>query len=493
MNRAKALFVGRLNRKVISIALMLLLILFLVPVIRLTEYAVPWYDDYNYALTGYRYWQEMHSFAGVLKGAWYTVRTSWYSWQGTFSSIFFMALMPGIWGESQYFWGPLFLVIILVAGCFAIMGVLAKDILKADRFDTLLLQAVAAIIAVALIHTAQAGIYWYNAGVHYIGMHSFFFLLTAGAEHLMYVKSKVGAGLLVLWSIVGAVIVGGSNYVTALQGLLVMATMAFIGILFKRKRTWAMLPSLAVYAVSFYLNVSAPGNSVRQAQLAGVGLGMDALSAILYSFGAAVEYSFRFSGFIMVAIMVTLIPLLWNMAGRNRFSFALPGVVSLYSFCLFAAGFTPSFYSMGHAGLGRTLNVVKLTWQILVVINEMYWIGWIRRKVGKKAKELSLYWWFFLLMGVLMAFVMFNSSNIAGSYSFYGAYYYVHSGEAYNFYQEYQGRIRTIQEGGEDVIVKPYYFKPWFLCVGDLSEDSSAEENRAMAEWYGKQSIVCKE
>jgi hypothetical protein len=185
----------------------------------------------------------------------------------------------------------------------------------------------------------------------------------------------------------------------------------------------------------------------------------------------------------------------------TSFRFRYPGLVLLWSFCLYATGFTPSLYSLGHAGLSRTLNAVKLTYQLLLVVNEVYLVGWLRRRSEKKGEVQvrSDYssgrfgWWFYVLMGVMMLLVFTRTSNQAGSYSSYGAWYYVHSGEANNLHGEYERRIETIESSGPDVTVEPYRYRPWFLCSGDLSENADSEENRYMAEWYGKNSISCVE
>ena len=42
------------------------------------------------------------------------------------------------------------------------------------------------------------------------------------------------------------------------------------------------------------------------------------------------------------------------------------------------------------------------------------------------------------------------------------------------------------------MVLEPYIFKPWMLCIGDLSEDPEREENRAMANWYGKESLAVR-
>ena len=307
-------------------------------------------------------------------------------------------------------------------------------------------------------------------------------------------RREFAVGLWMLIWIIAAVIQFFNNELLLVGFASAIGVLILLVIILRRKRVWLLAPAFCVFVISFSKNVSAPGNNVRQAQLEGAGLGMDALPAIGHSFLAAAEYLFRFGGWITLAVLILMIPIFKNMVSRTNFAFAWPGLVSLSSFCLFATGFTPSFYSLGHEGLSRTLNAVKVTYQILLLLNEMYWIGWLVRKretAGKEAKA-PVYWWFFPMMGAVMMVIMLTSSNIAGTYSFYGAYYYVHTGEPFNFYQEYLARVQAIKEGGSSVTVEPYHFRPWILCVDDLSEDGSAEPNRAMAEWYDKEDIFCK-
>lgn len=146
-------------------------------------------------------------------------------------------------------------------------------------------QAVTAAMVVVLIYSLNGGFYWYNAGIHHVGMHSFLMLLTAAWIKLLVKKTKVAASvLLMLWSLLGAVLAGGANYVTALQGFLIGLSVAAMGILLKNKRVLWVLPSLAVYGCAFYKNAVAPGNTARSNVLQGSGLGMEAWEAIGRSF-----------------------------------------------------------------------------------------------------------------------------------------------------------------------------------------------------------------
>ena len=69
----------------------------------------------------------------------------------------------------------------------------------------------------------------------------------------------------------------------------------------------------------------------------------------------------------------------------------------------------------------------------------------------------------------------------------------MHTGEAYNFYQEYLKRVEILKSSEPDVVLSPYHYRPWLLCMGDLSDDPDNEANRAVANWYGKSSVVVKD
>ena len=108
-------------------------------------------------------------------------------------------------------------------------------------------------------------------------------------------------------------------------------------------------------------------------------------------------------------------------------------------------------------------------------------------------QERPCVWWFYPLVGSAMLLIFCLTSNQAGNYSAYGAYYYVHTGEAYNFHQEYLERVELLKSEEPNVVLKPYVYRPWFLCAGELSDDPDNESNRSLASWYGKSSVICIE
>ena len=472
-----------------------LLLLALIPLFRLTLYAVPYYDDYNFGRFARAAIEQEQSGFAAISGALDCVRTQWYAWQGTYSSIFFMTLMPAVWGEQYYFLGPVFILLLLLAGTMVFTGVILRRVFGMEKWSSLAIQAVITTAVFMFIYSAQSGFYWYNGGIHYVGMHGFGLLFLAVAVCLERSQNKASIGLLFTASVLLAMITAGSNFVTALQGLLCLLTILLLSVGLERRKTglW-LLPATVVYIIGFGMNVAAPGNSVRARSY--VGWGYDPLEAIGRSFLEAVKHIPEFTGLIVPAVMLLLLPLILQAVKSTNYKFRYPGLVLAWSFCLYATGYTPSLYSMGHAGLSRTLNAVKITYLMLLFLNEIYWCGWLRQRL--QAKGLSVWnggaaWWFYGVVGVMCLLIFRVSPNQAGHYSAYGAYYYIHTGEAYNFHQEYLERVAILSGPEKDVQLPAYQFRPWFLCMGEISEDADNEANRSLAMWYHKDSVTLKE
>jgi len=261
----------------------------------------------------------------------------------------------------------------------------------------------------------------------------------------------------------------------------------------KRNLLWRFVPLTIVYTIGFCMNVLAPGNSARGESF--IGWGLSPVEAVLQSFVEGARRIPELTGWRTLVVLILLAPFMWQIVKKTKFEFRYPGLVLVWSVCLYAATYTPALYALGSVVLARMLCTIKITFQLMLLLNELYLLGWICRKCREKEKSLvsgKPYWWFYPLVAAAMLLVFVNEPNQAGYYSAYGAYYYIHTGEAYNFYQEYQARLAILKSEEPNVVVEPYAWRPWFLCAGELSEDPYADRNRMVARWYNKQSVICK-
>ncbi len=492
-NLVKKIFGKEIHIKLVSIGAVLLLIALAFPIARIMMYCVPWYDDFSYGQLTKNAWIINHSYVDAIQGAITNVKGMWYAWQGTYTSCFFMSLMPAVWGTDKYVIGLWAILLILIISIFALVKVLMKDVLKCqDRWSILFIQAMVALTVMLFMRSAIEGFFWYNSAVHYTAMHSLGILLIAGLIKLVYAKGKVQTVLLTIGSVLGAIIVAGVNNVTVLQvGLVILSIMGF-GLLFKKKRVLLLLPATVCYGIGMYFNMASPGNAKRMVYYEGMML--SPIEAVLRSFQSAFTYFDDFTGLMTLAIIIFMIPVIIGVVSKIDFEFKYPGLVLFWSLCLYATGFTPTLYTMGHTLLGRATNMAKVTFQILLFINVVYIIGWLYRVLQEK-KGVTIRWkstWcHYIIVAIMMIIIFAVEPNKGGIYSSYCAYYFVHTGEAYNYHQEYLQRVELCEGPEADVVVSPYVFKPWVLCLGDLSEDPNYEPNKFMAQFFYKNSITC--
>lgn len=475
--------------KFLAVCALTVLGILLVPLFGITRYCIPWYDDYNFGNFVKNFLELDFTLSNVWQGIVYCVKTQWWAWQGTFSSIALMSLVPIVWNDNWYFLGLAFLILLFTVAIFIFVKVLVRDVLKGDRYSCIILQAGTAVLLLELIHCMREGFFWYNGGIHYIGMHSFMMLYIAAMVELCIKNRALTKILCVVLSLVGAVLCGGANFVTALQAIIIGLSLLLLGFVFKKKSALLMIPVLLLNGYCFYINVRAPGNAKRAVYFEG--MGQNPVQAILNSFLEAGKHIWEFTGWMTILILILLLPTIWKLVKKCTYNFRFPGFVFLWSFCLYATGFTPSLYTMGNAGAERTLNAVKVTFQLLLIFNEVYFCGWICRKNKLKnieRLENTPMIYYLVVLGLVMAVFVITPAR-EGAYSSWGAFYFLRTGEAQNHYQEYRERIQLIQESGDDVWVSPYQYDPYILNMGDITRYYWDTPNMFMARWYRKNSI----
>lgn len=306
-SRVKKILNAGISMKLLAVGTLAVLLVLLLPIARIMMNCVPWYDDFSYGLMAKNIWEAEHSFWETVKGALTNVRQTWYSWQGTYTSCFFMSMMPAIWGTDKYVYGLWFILIILVLGVFTLVNTLLVEVVKSkDRWANLVVMSVVTITVVLFMRSAIEGFFWYNSAVHYTAMHSLGMLYISLLIKLVYSKSRIKIGLLIVGSIVGALVMGGVNNVTVLQVLLVILSIIGFGVIFRQYRVFLLLPALLAYSFGMYKNLSSPGNARRMVWYEGMKLPIP--EAILKSFQSAFTYIDDFTGWMTLAILVFMIP-----------------------------------------------------------------------------------------------------------------------------------------------------------------------------------------
>ncbi|MCQ2520026.1 MAG: DUF6056 family protein [Lachnospiraceae bacterium] len=493
MSIIKKIISYKVDKRLFLIGVTIILIGLLYPVYRLAFYATPFYDDYNYAWSVKVMWEASPSFKTVVEEAAWVVGNTYRTWQGTYSSVFLMALMPATYGFGYYWIGIVAIITSYVAGIFAISYTLTRCVAGAKRIDALIASELITIIVLELFYSAQQGFYWYNGSVHYSFAHGIMLIMLSVAIRYVYSEKHFGEiACLIVCSVLG-LILGGVNFVTGLQGLLFLTLIIALGWLRKKQKTLFLLIPEILYLFGLIVSIAAPGNANRQASYATVSKGV--FEAVMCSFASAFKNIPGYTGLIIIPCIILIVPIFSDILEEKKMKFALPGVVSLLSFCLFATGYTPSWYGMGEEGLARIFCAVKTTFLLLLFVNMFYWMGWLKGKINERERIYTKHYYVTYILAVLLILGCFSiTKDKAGSFLSYGCFYYIHTGEANNYYMEQLARDEYIQSSGADVVLEPLVWRPWFLCKkNELSSDPAAQQNVAAAMWYQKSSIRVNE
>lgn len=104
----------KINKDILySVFLIALTIISIIPLLKLCKYIHPCADDFGYSYRTFHEWNKSHSLWNLLKEAIATSKYFYNNWQGLYSSAFFLALQPSIFGEKYYALTGILLLIII--------------------------------------------------------------------------------------------------------------------------------------------------------------------------------------------------------------------------------------------------------------------------------------------------------------------------------------------------------------------------------------------
>src|SRR5699024_1948967 len=154
-------------------------IISLLPLITLSFYSHPAGDDYVYGASAHLVWIETHSLFQTLKAAVQTVVDYYYSWQGTYASIFFLALQPAVFSQRLYFLTTFLMLVMLTGGTLFLIKIIFTRYLHFPLSLRLSLSFAVLILCIQTPEEGKSAFFWYNGALHYVFMHSCMLFLLA--------------------------------------------------------------------------------------------------------------------------------------------------------------------------------------------------------------------------------------------------------------------------------------------------------------------------
>lgn len=468
-----------------ALAVLLLLVLFLslIPPLLAGRYARASADDYSY---GYHTHAAVQQGSGLFSAVWRTVSTDYKTWQGSFSAMALMTLTPCIFSEQAYWVTAVVMLGSVLLGTFLLLRTLIVKCAGGGWQDWICVCAPMLLVSLQLLPSPHNSFYWWNGAVYYT--------FTYGVS-LIYLERFVsllwrgrGSWQILLPGCLLGLFVGGSNYVSGLLCLMIGCVLLLFALIRRRAPLPAAVLLLSL-ALPFAVNMAAPGNQVRQDGLTAMGPVDAILAAVTRGLGDAIIWP----NWPNLLLCLALLPLLYRLAGRVSFSFPLPAAFAVLSFLLFAAQNTPHFYAASTAGPLRLRNIIYLSYYWLLLANEWYLLGWLRRRVVPKLRPAAVqyrrarpFWYGALALLALFCLFRYGPASFTGE-----AIHELADGSAQRFAQACDSRLTALQDPEQG---NPRFAsiaaKPVLLYHSDLSADPSVWVNQAVANFYGKETVA---
>ena len=497
--------VEKITEKQISIIILIAFLSSLLPILILALYNYPGADDFSASYTLRHVWLETGSVWLVLVEALEYVKYTYMNWSGLFMSMFWTSLQPAVFGEQFYCITTFICVVFLLIGGFYLGHVLVTKCLKGNKYQAVSLSSIYLFLIIQCMPDGNEGLYWHSGVVNYTWAFAFLLMLTGAMLALVKEnesKKKIGKTIL---ATIMAVFVGGGNFITALQGCIWMCVIVVGKIIHLKisqklevksilRNCVSIFIPLVVMLVSFMISVLAPGNQVR---IAGAGEGLGPIKAIILSFVYCLEIPFEswfhFSTFLLLALAV---PFMWKIVKNSNLQFRYPGVIAILGFGISSAAFTPSLYAQGNMIAGRLHDTAYFVFVTILFGVMFYVIGWIQQLTeccvqseneGKMVKT-SLY-----IIGVFAFFVgaslldtVVNEDTYVGSTAIISLI----SGQAEEYKEENKTRLELLYSSEEtNIEFEGFYNPPMLLHFQDVTFDENDWINKAVARYYGKESV----
>lgn len=467
--------------------LLALLIASLVPLLLLGRYDWPSSDDYCYAYLPHEALLQGGSFWGEV---WHTMWGYYKSWQGTFTALGLMSVTPLTFSEYLYWLTPVVMLASLCIGTFKLTDTLVRRGLGATWRQTVFVAAPMLLLSIQFVPSPKDSFYWWNGAVYYTFTYGIMLLLVERFTALKLAQNRRQMLWAVLPGILAAILVGGSNYVSALLATLI-GGLFLLWFLWKERGKF--LPGLVLFlalAIPFAISFLAPGNQVRQDSAAEP---LGAVGAVILSIFQAGKDCLTWPNWVHVFALLLLIPAAWGLTEKVKFSFPLPLFFSVFTFLLFAAQNAPHYYALSQAGPERLRSIVYYAFYWLIVLNLWYWMGWLRRAVLPRVKEPEklLRRCRQLIPVVLVLLVVVGLGRCWGSLACVRASASLADGSAAAYYQEQAARMDDLLDPNvTDSVFEPIQNRPPLLYNSDITTDPADWRNNLMRMFYHKNSVT---
>ena len=483
----------RIGIKQIYFILLIIFIASLVPILTVGFSCFPCADDFSFGASTHAIWKNSHNIFAVIAGAIKVSAEKYYSWQGTYTSIFFMALQPAVFSYKMYVITPFIMCGMLIVSTEVFIRSIFRYVAVKEKYIAGIVSIIILEVMLQGMVSPVEGLYWFNGAVHYIVPFGFMLLLLGTYISMVCDYERGETKHIVLKfiiSIICGLFVGGGNLVSGLVMSLLVVSVMILCLLHHHFKEYKLLNiSCIIYLVFFILNMIAPGNQVRGSSMEGMSTVKSIAVAFFYALTKPIE---EWTTWLTLAGIILTAIVLYPFIPADKVRFSHPILTALYSYCLLAATFVPGLYSIGNSDAGRIQNLIYMLFIILLFVNEIYIIGWAKSLMCSEEKIVSgsisgvvAVMMFFMILAYGLTSVPNPEKYLSGS-----AIYEIMTGQTGEYRASMNNRFELLSSDDENIKLPILSAQPYLLFYSDISDDEEDWTNKVMAKFYEKKTII---
>ena len=331
---------------VISVALF---VLTLIPIILIAPFGHATGDDLGYGAHVMQALRDGTGIAGALSNIAGEIVSKWYTWQGTWASIFLFCIEPSVFGERLYTIVPLLAVAMFCIGTGYFLYHFLTRVMRISRSAFVTIFSLLSILAIQYMPYMRGGIFWYTSVAHYLIPYCAAMVSAVFADRFLQSgQNKYLAGMCLLMAYLG-----GASYpaiVLSLELTLLLILYAAADGRMSRRCLLILLP-LALMLAGFAVSAAAPGNKVR----GGEGFGSRGAAGIVMVIVNSIKVcAVRGAGYFLRARpLILLLPITLGFAaeGYDACGEASPAVIASSAGSVPSAGAVPDQLTPGGRGV----------------------------------------------------------------------------------------------------------------------------------------------
>lgn len=482
--------IAECDHKAIVLWLFGIFILSLIPILYLSGYVHASGDDYGYGARTHAIWLESGSLFQTLKTAAHTSAEYYYGWQGTWFTIFLMALQPEVFSVNGYWIVPWLMLGINIFSTSVFTHYFLVTKLRLQKGTWGCVNILLLLSMIQFIPRKKSAIFWWNGTVHYIVPYALALL----AVYAMFRFDDTGKKRFLILACISMFCLGGSSYLAPLFALIVLFYLLIFEGKKNRRLFWLLLPA-AIEIAGLVVSFLSPGNKERGGEEFGFHLSLIAVT-ILKCFKEGVitiaGYVRDYPAVFFIFLVIAMLLLEAFMRVEKTVHFPMPLLFFGMMFCLYCAMFAPGIYA-GVEVSGGVPNTIFQFFLLTFLADLVYGLGWLSSRWKEKAKTMSiskirLTFLPFLCMGILLVFVQRGTLKTS---TVYECCEYIVSGQADDYKAQMEERLALLLDPTlKEVELPEMNPEQGPLMHMEVMEDPDAWTNMVAEQFFQKDRVV---